>query len=305
MAMTEGSNSTTSCWYQGLDALLQGDEALAQDIWMSAMLDSPVDDVDDRTEELLKLLENTAIELLHVKEYNKAKQCYDMALDINPDFTNQTLSKILLWPDHYTQSCDEKGYQFATDWFSFNIPIWKHVLRKFIGSPNLSFLEVGSWEGRSTCWLLDNILTDESSTITCIDTFQGSIEHIPMGLGENLQSLEAVFDHNIQQTGKAKQVTKLVGFSQALLRQLPVNTFDVYYVDGSHIAADVLEDTVLGWRLVKEGGLIIFDDYGWEIYRDQPTLHPKLAVDAFLAVFQGKVNVLHQGYQVICEKTQH
>ena len=155
---------------------------------------------------------------------------------------------------------------------------------------------------RSTCWLLDNILTHESSTITCIDTFEGSVEHTPMGLSENIKLLEDIFDHNIEQTGRAKQVKKLVGSSRSWLHQLAENTFDFYYVDGSHIAADVLEDTIMGWRLVKEGGIIVFDDYGWELYRDQPLLHPKLAVDTFVTIFQDKVRVLYQDYQVICEK---
>jgi predicted O-methyltransferase YrrM len=149
---------------------------------------------------------------------------------------------------------------------------------------------------------LDNILTDPSSTITCIDTFQGSVEHESMGLGKTVKSLESVFEHNIQQTGRASQVKKLVGFSQDWLRQLPNNSFDFYYVDGSHVASDVLEDIILAWRLLKEGAIIIFDDYGWGAYQDEPTMHPKLAIDSFLEVFQDRVRVIYKSYQIICEK---
>jgi hypothetical protein len=225
-----------------------------------------------------------------------------MALEADQTFENITLKRILFWQEIYTQHCESRGYWFKTDWLSSNILIRNQVLKKFVDSLNLSFLEVGSWQGRATCWLLDNILTDPSSTITCIDTFQGSIEHESMGLGEAAESLESVFDYNIQQTGRANQVKKLVGFSQAWLRQLPLNSFDFYYVDGSHIATDVMEDVVLGWGLLREGGMIIFDDYGWGAYQGQSTMYPKLAIDSFLEVFQDRVKIIYKGYQVVCEK---
>lgn len=48
--------------------------------------------------------------------------------------------------------------------------------------------------------------------------------------------------------------------------------------------------------------IVIFDDYEWESYRDQPRMHPKLGVDSFLATFQDRVRILYRGYQVIGEK---
>ena len=202
--MTILLSSMASFWYQGIDALLRGDEALAQEIWTATMLDCQVEQVDIQTTELLKLLEKTTIELLQAGNYSAAKKCYKMALEVDETFDNSTLKKILYWQELYMQNCINKGYQFSTDWFSYNILIWNQVLKRFVGSPNLSFLEVGSWEGRSTCWLLDNVLLDESSTITCIDTFQGSIEHESMGLEEQIKPLEVIFDHNIEQTNRKK-----------------------------------------------------------------------------------------------------
>ena len=42
--------------------------------------------------------------------------------------------------------------QFTTDWFSNNIPNWDIVLQDHKHQPNLNFLEVGCWEGRTTNW---------------------------------------------------------------------------------------------------------------------------------------------------------
>ena len=51
--------------------------------------------------------------------------------------------------------------------------------------------------------------------------------------------------------------------SQVVLRRLPLETYDIIYIDGSHATSDVLEDAVLSYRLLKPGGLLIFDDYHW------------------------------------------
>ncbi|MGL6283878.1 MAG: class I SAM-dependent methyltransferase, partial [Microcoleaceae cyanobacterium] len=204
------------------------------------------------------------------------------------------------WKIQYIEFCQNKKFQYTQDWFSHNIPIWSQVLQRFVNQPDLNFLEVGSWEGRSTCWLLDQILTHPSAKITCVDTFVGSVEHQNYESGY-LQSLEDRFDFNIAQTGFSDQVEKQKGSSQIVLRSLPLNHYDFYYVDGSHLAPDVLEDIMLGWRLVKVNGIIIFDDYNLKL-SEKPTENVKLAVDAFYAVFQEKIKLLYQGYQVIIEK---
>ena len=64
--------------------------------------------------------------------------------------------------------------EFTSDWFSEHIPLWESQLFRLKGEANLSFLEIGAFEGRATLWLLNNILTHSSSGITCIDPFEES-----------------------------------------------------------------------------------------------------------------------------------
>src|SRR5437868_2701075 len=59
--------------------------------------------------------------------------------------------------------------KFHTDWFDVHIPIWEKCLGSMSGKADLRFLEVGSFEGRSACWLLQNILTHDSARLTCVD----------------------------------------------------------------------------------------------------------------------------------------
>jgi predicted O-methyltransferase YrrM len=98
-----------------------------------------------------------------------------------------------------------------------------------------------------------------------------------------------------------KKVRKLKGYSQLLARGLPFDFYDAVYIDGSHAAVDVLEDAVLCFRLVKPGGIMIFDDYGWSLPNDQRG-QPKMAIDSFLSVYEGRYELLYQAYQVFIKK---
>lgn len=198
----------------------------------------------------------------------------------------------------------DEPYRFTHDYFSQNIGQWSKDKARFAGLPNLDFLEIGSFEGRSACWLLQNILTHNSSRITCIDLFeqgrsQGAYE--TTGLDSNLMSTEDRFDYNIRMTGASHRVEKLKGNSHELLRTLSRSQYDFIYIDGSHVAKDVLEDAVLAWPLLKTGGVLTFDDYQWRDEPD-PLRRPQIGIDAFLAVYEGDYRIIHQAYQVTLEK---
>jgi predicted O-methyltransferase YrrM len=188
---------------------------------------------------------------------------------------------------------------FTADWFSVHAESWHRHLRRRAGRPNLAFLEVGCFEGRATIWLLENVLTHPTARIDCIDTFEGSFEHSMMGI--DIGGIEARFDHNIAAGGGELKVTKIKGRSGDCLRRLEPRSYDFAYIDGSHLARDVLEDAVLAFGLLKGGGLMIFDDYGWDRLCDDPR-HPKIAIDAFLRVYEDEFLVLAWDYQVVVEK---
>ena len=82
-------------------------------------------------------------------------------------------------------------------------------------------------------------------------------------------------------------------------------TFDVAYVDGSHAARDVIGDGVMCWELLRRGGVVVFDDYRWDAVMGDavPAKRcPRMAVDAFLGMFEDELVVLERGYQVVVQK---
>lgn len=197
---------------------------------------------------------------------------------------------------------------FSFDWFTRHIPIWEKNLAPFKGKDNLKFLEVGSFEGRSAHWALENILTGKNCFITCIDTFEGSVEHVPMDV--EVTGMYDRFKENMQEHGDRVIVGQ--GFSYERLRELSLNTFDFIYIDADHAAASVLEDAVLSWRLLKPGGIMAFDDYFWTFHSnryhdlepdvEKQVLEPKMAIDAFLECYKGKYEILSHREQVWIKK---
>ena len=249
--------------------------------------------------DLARIHLNLAASLKEQRDYHSALIYAKKALEFDP-----TLSEIMteLISLKYYAHVAQRGYEYTQDWFSINIPVWEQQLPRFANQADLRVLEIGSWEGRSTCWLLDNILTHPTARITCVDTFAGSVEHDVMCADGTVQTIEQRFDANVAKTGKAEQVRKMIGASQTVLRSLIPNAYHLAYIDGSHVACDVLEDAVLTWRLVKVGGVIIFDDYGFRFPEGITEQPPQPAIDAFKTIFQHKVKLLHQGYQVLLEK---
>lgn len=283
------TNSTlmSNYWHLCLALLLQKQESEAMTTWLSILEKADIEKVNTWTLDLVEVLRAEAIRCEAVFDFECARKMYGYA----------AIARGEAWKK-------VKGYKFTDDWFSQNLPIWEQYLMHLVNKPEINILEIGSWEGMSACWLLDNILTHESSRITCIDTFEGSIEHKLEYNDSYIKSVEEKFDFNISQTKVPEKVTKILGRSEDVMRRLPLNNYDMLYIDGSHLASDALTDAVLGWRLVKVGGLIVFDDYDFKfpngVDAGQDT---KIGIDAFLKAFWKKVNILDQGHQVIVEKT--
>jgi predicted O-methyltransferase YrrM len=199
-------------------------------------------------------------------------------------------------------------YEFTVDWFSPQSGPWPALLSRI--KPT-RILEIGSYEGRSTTFLIEHCSLDQPFEIVCIDTWEGSFEHSKGTMNE----VERRFDRNISiaqlRIRHEVLVRKLKKKSMKALAELISHdeaAFDLIYIDGSHQATDVLQDAILSFQLLRVGGLLIFDDYLWRLEPDgqqDPFNMPKPAIDAFVNVFQRKLRVLDglPNWQLYVEKT--
>lgn len=186
---------------------------------------------------------------------------------------------------------------FTQDWFSRSIPCWELIFGSLVklGKP-LRILEVGVFEGRSTCWVLKNFCRSAESLITVIDTFSGGVEHQSL----NLNNLRRIFEANIAAVGSSAQVEILQGYSSKELSKLIAcgaadPGYDFISIDASHQAPDVLTDCVLAFQLLRKGGVMACDDYLWsaeEAGREDPLNSPKIAIDAFSNIFRRQARII-------------
>ncbi len=201
-------------------------------------------------------------------------------------------------PENEPQSpANYRLYEFTNDWFDKNRGVWTQIIEK--NKPR-RILEIGSLEGRSTCFILEKSVeaAEAQVDITCIDNWPRKAG-TPAG---TLSDAERRFDHNIAIAISISPfpvtVTKLKTLSfeglAKLIAQGKTRSFDLIYIDGSFMATDVLTDAVMAFNLLKVGGVMIFDDYLWS--GDKPGHQdvlkmPKPAIDAFLNIFQRKMTI--------------
>ena len=201
--------------------------------------------------------------------------------------------------------------QFTQDWFSKKIPQWEKWLGDFRGEQGIRALEIGCFEGRSTVWLCENILTADDSFIDCVDLFQ-----INKWGDYHQRFLKNTVDYQ-------SKIREYAGPSFEILKQLE-GPYEIIYVDGAHSAFAVLADGLMSWPLLAVGGVMIFDDYYWlpdkqsepakpnylkrkwlkmwgRSWRKErraraisliPTETPKLGVDGLLATLEGRYELL-------------
>ena len=186
------------------------------------------------------------------------------------------------------------AYTFTFDWFSNNIPTWDKFIKPFAaklqGHP-INWLEVGTIEGRSAAWALDNVLTSHpQSHITCVSKWQ------------DRSTFKRFKDNMKSHTSKVSIITKPHGTALKLPKLLH-QQFDVIYLSSEHHSSHVMEDAVLAFPLLKPGGLMIFNNYTYSKERDNRC--PKQAIDAFINAYAEQIKVVTSRWHVIIQKKQH
>jgi predicted O-methyltransferase YrrM len=201
------------------------------------------------------------------------------------------------------------NYDFTKYWFHDIEPHFKSIVEMVLPG---KILEIGSFEGLSTISIISYLTSFQPIEMHCVDSWGGSLEHLAGGHeAANMSEVEARFRKNVQiaisnSTFPVNLTIHKINSDIALSRMISNgmnNSFDMIYIDGSHQASDVLCDAVLSFRLLKIGGVMIFDDYLWA----EPLVDgvdilrcPKIAIDAFTNIYRRKIRIIgapiHQIY---------
>ena len=179
------------------------------------------------------------------------------------------------FPEHFTYPTDTRI------WFNDHISNWETQLIDLFDKPNVC-LEIGAYHGASTVYIRERLCHMADSHLYVMDINKTSY-----------------LDNNIK---PYDNITFIQGESRDLFRNLSHNGktkefLDFIYIDGSHMSMHVLEDATNAFYYLKDGGIIIFDDYLGGL--EQPLhMQVKCGVDGFIYGVHNHIIELFSGYQL-------
>ena len=182
------------------------------------------------------------------------------------------------------------------NWFDGQRYNFENYLTAWAGKPDLRFLQIGVYTGDASVWLLENILTDQTSLLLDVDTWNGSkeTEHAHI-------NFDKVYEYYKERMKPYPNIRSARNSSDNFFRNNAKPIFDFIYIDGDHTAEQVAKDAESAWAILKPEGIMAFDDYLWG--QDViPELTPKPAIDDFLNNHIDEYDILNKDYQVWIQK---
>jgi predicted O-methyltransferase YrrM len=123
-----------------------------------------------------------------------------------------------------------------------------------------TIFEIGTFNGRTTINLAH--FSPEDATVYTLDLPKADIDKAKFGIEEGDR---AYVDKNTigdRYQKNAKKITQLYGDSATFDFSPYYGKIDFVFVDGSHSAPYAQSDTEEAFKMVKEGGVILWHDYG-------------------------------------------
>lgn len=167
---------------------------------------------------------------------------------------------------------------------------------------DMTYLELGVFEGMSLTWMFQRVLTSEGSRAVGVDPWMettklsgDAMDQVMIRARKNLSRycLQGTLG-----TAGIKRCQLIRGNSAEVLRRMVVgkgyagfgrDSVDVSMIDGNHNALAVLDDARLVLQLIRIGGWLLFDD----VENDHPKRdHVKEGVEMFLRETGDRVKLI-------------
>lgn len=179
----------------------------------------------------------------------------------------------------------EKIYDFPVSkaWFGYS-ELKNYILNNFNFEKAYNILEIGSFEGCSSCFFSDILLNNNKSTLTCVDPF------ISNGCDlVNQPLLKEKFYSNISKTDNYNKVNVIEEYSDNFYKMYSGEKFDFIYIDGEHSEKQILNDLNECFKIAKLNSIIWCDDYNnkW-----------KSTFDEWIEKHLKYINIIHKNYQL-------
>jgi cephalosporin hydroxylase len=183
----------------------------------------------------------------------------------------------------------------------------RHIFQTH-GVPNV-MIEIGCFEGATTFWVSDLCRQhNQQFHLYAIDPHSTVNDNHAF----DFDTIKRAFEYNLSVC--LGQVTYINKYShQGLVDLINQNVqAELIYVDGDHTAAAVLEDMILGWRLLSVGGVMLCDDaIGWKLVDQQGQapvqLSPRMGIEMFVQTHWHKIELIElpNSFQTAFVKIAH
>lgn len=143
------------------------------------------------------------------------------------------------------------------------------VVKCLAKGASLEILEIGSWAGASSIsWASALRELGLGGHVTCVDPWLPYFDLEKEGAGLYAQMNRAakggliyqLFRHNVSSSGFSDTILIKKGASRTVLPNMEPHSFDIVYMDGSHLFEDVSFDLQEVKRLIRPGGIVCGDD---------------------------------------------
>lgn len=135
-----------------------------------------------------------------------------------------------------------------------------HYLLAYAQSTPGDIVEVGSWQGRNTCFLAAACRDSQNGIVHAIDHFRGNPGKTQLyAVGKrDLSDLETSFRDNVQNAGLADYVVLHATEAQFVHLVEPIR---MLFIDAEHSYDAVIADINRFTPLLVSDGIVAFDDY--------------------------------------------
>jgi predicted O-methyltransferase YrrM len=150
--------------------------------------------------------------------------------------------------------------------FGYLAPLEGYTLKQLAANdtPTGEIVEIGSFMGRSTCWLAAGIMNKKGVKVNAVDHFKGSPEHQAGQFAECSELVKKgstleIFKANIKAAALEPYVNPMVGTSEEMVRgwSRPIR---LLFIDGDHSYEASKRDFELWSSHVCNGGIIALHD---------------------------------------------
>lgn len=195
------------------------------------------------------------------------------------------------------------NYIYTKTWFLESELYKLYKMNKiFLNNNNnvYKILEIGSFEGLSTCFFSDILLNNCLSSIVCVDPFLGdknnTIPHV-------IDNTEKLFLSNINKSKNSNKITFYKVKSNYFFDNIisPLEKYNFIYIDGSHEAKDIENDMENSFKYLEVNGIMWMDDYGG-VNKKYKLHNPRIPMNIFLLKYKNSIKIIHKGYQLAIQK---